>query len=86
MLWKEKELHMKKNLRMDKPMTLEEYKAKAEKDKEEELAFRTRLTNIKCEKCNGVYRYKNSFEKLLTNPPQKIIICDACKDQQHIPC
>lgn len=70
----------------EKPMTLEEYKAKAEKDKEEELAFRTRLTNIKCEKCNGVYRYKNSFEKLLTNPPQKIIICDACKDQQYIPC
>lgn len=74
----------------DKLISLEEHnkaqtKLKEEK-KEEEMAYRTRLTNIKCEKCDGIYRYIDSFEVFVTNKKQTGVICNKCNDTQCIEC
>lgn len=70
----------------DKKMTLDQYKLKAANKREEEMSFRTRSTNIKCDKCDGIYRYKDSFMVFMSNPPQQLVTCDKCKDEQYIPC
>jgi len=68
----------------DKPMTLKEYDAKYAKRQEEERAWSTRSTNIKCEKCDGIYRYVDSFTAYASNPSQQDIKCDKCGDLRLI--
>jgi hypothetical protein len=68
----------------DKLMTLNQYELKAQQ--KNEMYFRTRSTNIACEKCDGIYRHRDSSFSYMSHPPKKSVICDKCKDQQYISC
>lgn len=41
-------------------------------------------TNIKCKKCDGLYRHRNYYMKYTSNPPQKLVVCVKCGDEQYI--
>lgn len=42
------------------------------------------LTNIECEKCDGVYKYVNYNMLHASRPPQKEVICTVCGDIRFI--
>lgn len=44
----------------------------------------TPLTNIKCEKCDGIYRHVDVFTVYTSQPPQKLVSCNVCGDKQYI--
>ncbi len=75
-----------KTLGYTPPISLDEYINDYKRRKEKEIAFLTRSTNIKCEKCDGIYHHVNSSMVYQSNPPKKAVICNKCKDEQFIPC
>lgn len=68
-----------------KIISLSQYNEYYEKLNTEQVDFYNRSTNIKCEKCNGIYHYVDSRFTLTSYPPKKSIICNICKDKQYIP-
>lgn len=67
----------------DEIRSLNEYNNKM-MDKHNELKLRQTLTNVKCEKCDGLYRHKDFYTVYSSNPPQQLVVCVSCGDEQFI--
>ncbi len=71
----------------NKTMTMDQYKDYYNKQKEEEMSFYKRSTNIKCENClEGIYHHIDSRIICTSNPPQQKVQCNNCDDINLIPC
>lgn len=68
-----------------KTITLSEYNAAYEASNAEDTAFYRRSTDIKCEKCEGVYHYEDCRYVLTSFPRKTTVVCNICHDKQFIP-